>query len=63
LNYPIRVQKFDSNGKFILKWGFEEAGGREASLALNSIAVDSSGIVYLADKNSHDILKFDSNGI
>jgi tripartite motif-containing protein 71 len=57
-----RVQKFDSNGKFILKWGFEEAGGRQASRAPHSIAVDPSNNVYLADKNGDDILKFDANG-
>ena len=57
-----RVQKFDSNGKFITKWGFEGTGGRQSSRAPHSIAVDPLGNVYLADKNGGDILKFDSNG-
>ncbi len=56
-----RVQKFDSAGKFLAKWGtegsadgqFEEPGG---------IAVDAAGNVYVVDSRNYSIQKFDSNG-
>ncbi len=53
-----RIQKFDSNGKFISAWG--------AGIGFNSpmgIAVDAAGNVYVADTLSNNIKKFDNNGI
>ena len=57
-----RVQKFTPDGKFILKWGFEDTGGRGAERTPHQLSVDSNGYVYLTDKNAHQILKFDENG-
>ena len=57
-----RVQKFDSNGTFITKWGFNGTGGRDAQRSPHQIAVNSNGIVYLTDRNGNQILKFYSNG-
>ena len=53
-----RVKKFDSNGKFITKWG------STSSQQFNPIhlAIDSSGNVYVADYGNSKIQKFDSNG-
>lgn len=56
-----RVQKFDTNGKFLLNWGskginngqFESPGG---------IAVDRENNVYVADTFNNRIQKFDANG-
>ncbi len=57
-----RVQKFDSAGKFLTKWGtqgsadgqFEEPGG---------IAVDpADNNVYVVDSRNYSIQKFDPNG-
>jgi streptogramin lyase len=56
-----RVQKFDSTGSFVTKWGTYGSGDDE----LNSpagVAVDSSGQVYVADAANNRIQKFDSNG-
>ena len=57
-----RVQKFDSNGKFITKWGFNGTGGRDVQRSPHQIAVNSMGIVYLTDRNGNQILKFFPNG-
>ena len=43
-----RIQKFDSNGNFITKWGTEGTGDGQFSNP-DGIAVDSSGNVYVAD--------------
>jgi sugar lactone lactonase YvrE len=56
-----RIQKFDSTGHFITKWGskgssdghFEDPG---------SVAVDHSGNVYVADAQIDRVQKFDSTG-
>jgi DNA-binding beta-propeller fold protein YncE len=57
-----RVQKFTSDGKFILKWTFENTGGKGSERTPHQLSVDSKGFVYLTDKNGHQILKFDENG-
>ena len=57
-----RVQKFDSNGTFITKWGYNGTGGRDAQRSPHQIAVNSMGIVYLTDRIGNQILKFYSNG-
>jgi len=57
-----RIQKYDLDGKFILKWGFEDTGGQGAKRTPHQLTVDSDGYVYLTDKNAHQILKFDENG-
>jgi tripartite motif-containing protein 71 len=56
-----RVQKFDSNGKFLTKWGKAGTGDGEFGLAL-AIAIDGQGNVYVVDINNNDIQKFDSSG-
>ena len=58
-----RVQKFDSNGKFITMWGSKGSGEVQFSHP-HGIDVDSSGNVYVADqdKDSNIIQKFMSGG-
>ncbi|MBT3272270.1 MAG: hypothetical protein HN368_03875 [Spirochaetales bacterium] len=60
-----RIQKFDSNGDFILEWG---SAGNEAgefsfneSNYTNHIAIDSTDNVYVR-AGSNQVHKFDSNG-
>ena len=56
-----RVQKFDSNGNYLGKWGSNGSGNGQF-IWPHEISVDSSGYVYVFD-NTHGIQKFDSNGI
>jgi formylglycine-generating enzyme required for sulfatase activity/DNA-binding beta-propeller fold protein YncE len=60
-SWHARIQKFDSNGIFITKWGSKGDGDGEFSLP-EGIAVDSRGYVYVADTWNNRIQKFDSNG-
>lgn len=55
----FRIQKFDSSGTFITKWGYE---GNFSFLSPEGIAVDSSGNVYVTDSIINSVQKFDSNG-
>ena len=49
-----RVQKFDSNGKFIAKWGSKNSIGKVYQL--KGIATDHSGCVYVADSSDDCVL-------
>ncbi|MFN4218579.1 MAG: 6-bladed beta-propeller [Candidatus Bipolaricaulia bacterium] len=54
-----RIQKFDSNGKFLSKWGTRGSGPGQFETPI-SIALDSTGkFAYVADKGNHRIQKFD----
>ncbi len=62
-----RIQKFDSNGNFITKWG--RNGGDSSSGDLDGefrmptgLGIDSSNNIFVADHQNHRIQKFDSNG-
>jgi tripartite motif-containing protein 71 len=52
-----RVQKFDSEGNFITKWGSKGTGDGEF-VNPNGIAMDSSGNVYVADAGNNRIQVF-----
>jgi DNA-binding beta-propeller fold protein YncE len=52
-----RIQKFDSEGKFLTKWG-NEGDGNGQFYYPNGIAVDNSGNVYIADTGNNRIQKF-----
>jgi DNA-binding beta-propeller fold protein YncE len=60
-----RIQKFDSSGNFLLKWGSEGAGDGQFTLPLG-VAVDSSDNVYVTDGSAagvgNRVQKFDSSG-
>ncbi len=54
-----RIQKFDSTGKFLGKWGTRGSGPGQFETPI-SIALDSSGrFVYVVDKGNHRVQKFD----
>jgi DNA-binding beta-propeller fold protein YncE/tetratricopeptide (TPR) repeat protein len=56
------IQKFDSNGNFIAKWGSKDTVDGAFSYP-DGIAVDSSsGYVYVAEYGNKCIQKFDSDG-
>ncbi len=56
-----RIQKFDSNGKFLTQWGSEGDGPGQFKEPWG-IAVDAAGHVYVADTWNHRIQKFDAEG-
>jgi subtilase family serine protease len=56
-----RIQKFDSDGNFLLKWGAEGTGDGYF-LEPYRVAVDAAGHVYVADTGNNRIQKFDAEG-
>ena len=52
-----RIQKFDSNGGFISKWGSRGTGDGQFRYP-SDIAVGPSGDIYVADADNHRIQKF-----
>jgi RHS repeat-associated protein len=56
-----RIQKFDSNGNFILSWGTYGTGDGQLNHP-HDVAVDSEGYIYVADSGNHRIQKFTSSG-
>ncbi len=57
-----RVQKFDSNGNFLMTWGVSGSGNGQFGFPIG-VATDSADNIYIADaKPNHRVQKFDSNG-
>ncbi|MBF0538923.1 MAG: hypothetical protein HQL03_11815 [Nitrospirae bacterium] len=56
-----RIQKFTSDGKFIITWG-SNGGGDGQFQHPEGIAVDISGNVYVADRSNNRIQRFTSDG-
>ncbi|HEY9480638.1 MAG TPA: TIGR03790 family protein [Candidatus Paceibacterota bacterium] len=62
-----RIQKFDSSGNFITKWGSIGSGNGQFSIGgglayISGIATDSLNNVYVVDSGNKRIQKFDSSG-
>jgi sugar lactone lactonase YvrE len=57
-----RIQKFNSSGGFITKWGACCSPDGYFNVPYG-VATDSSGNVYVADTYNHRIQKFNSNGL
>ena len=56
-----RVQKFDSNGNFLMKFG--RTGYPDGEFySLYGVAVDDQGNIYTTDWTKYEIQKFDSEG-
>ena len=61
-NLNGRIQKFDSNGKFITKWGSNGTDNGQFRVP-GEISIDPSNrVVYVVDTENDRIQKFDSNG-
>jgi tripartite motif-containing protein 71 len=58
-----RVQKFDSNGNFLGKWGSGPGTGNTQFDHPVGIAADAAGNVYVADTDNERVSKFDANGV
>ncbi|HEX6510778.1 MAG TPA: flippase activity-associated protein Agl23, partial [Chloroflexota bacterium] len=56
-----RVEKFDANGKFMLKWGSKGQGDGQFDTP-SGIALDKTGNVWVSDLWNHRIEEFDPNG-
>jgi tripartite motif-containing protein 71 len=52
-----RIQKFTSNGTFVTKWGQYGEGNGQFSIPLG-VAVDSKGLIYIADYLNSRIQEF-----
>lgn len=59
--FKHRIQKFDSNGNSLLKWGTYGSADGQFKWP-EGVAVDNENNVYVADTENHRIQKFDSNG-
>ena len=56
-----RIVKLDKDGKFITAWGKHGSGPGEFNQT-HSIALDSTGRVYVADHGNNRVQVFDPNG-
>jgi DNA-binding beta-propeller fold protein YncE len=56
-----RIMKFDKNGKFILTWGRKGMGPGEFDV-VHALAFDSSGRLFVADRQNNRVQIFDQNG-
>ncbi len=56
-----RVHKYTPNGKLLFSWGGPGADPGEFNL-VHSVCTDKDGYVYIADRESHRIQIFDSQG-
>jgi sugar lactone lactonase YvrE len=61
IDFGLGIQKFDSDGKFITKWGSSGSEGNTFGFN-NGISIDSSSNVYVTDSGNDRIEKFDSDG-
>jgi DNA-binding beta-propeller fold protein YncE len=55
------VEKFDSNGNYLMQWGSNGSGNGQFSYPYG-IAVDSGNNVYVADGGNSRVEEFDSSG-
>jgi hypothetical protein len=60
-NTNARIVKFDKNGKFIKSWGKKGTGPGEFDTP-HSLALDSRGRLFVADRNNNRIQIFDQDG-
>ena len=58
-----RIQKFDSSGNFLFKFGKGGTGGSGDFFGPSGIEVDSSGNIYVVESWGNRVQKFDSDGV
>jgi len=57
-----RLQKFDSDGNFMIKWALNTVNKKIRGYFYDSIAVDHKGYIFVGDTYNDCIEKFDSKG-
>ena len=57
-----RIVKFTSDGKFIAAWGKRGSGPGEFGVN-HSLAIDSAGRIYVADRGNNRVEIFGPNGV
>jgi DNA-binding beta-propeller fold protein YncE len=60
-DHNFRIQKFTTDGKFLMQWGSEGTGDGQFGEFID-LAVDSAGNVFVTDPVNQRIQKFDSDG-
>ena len=59
--YSHRIQKFDSEGNFIMAWGCRGEMDGEFNQPFG-VAADKAGNVYVTESRNHRVQRFDSSG-
>ena len=59
--HNARVVKLDPNGKFIMQWGSHGTGPGQFEMP-HSLAMDSQGRLFVADRGNNRVQIFDQNG-
>jgi streptogramin lyase/4-amino-4-deoxy-L-arabinose transferase-like glycosyltransferase len=58
----VRIEKFDSTGKFLLAWGSKGDGGQDQFQEPVDLLVDAQGHINVLDSTTGWIKQFDSDG-
>ncbi|MBO9670819.1 MAG: hypothetical protein J7485_09915 [Sphingobium sp.] len=61
-NMPYRIVKFDSTGKYLKEWPLCDDPGAQTSDCSHSLAMDSQGRLFVADRGNSRIVIFDQDG-
>ena len=61
VNLPPRIMRFDKTGKFIKAWDVCQAGPVTSDCS-HSLAMDSQGRLFVADRGNAQIIVFDQDG-
>jgi hypothetical protein len=61
-NMPYRIMRFDKTGKFIKAWPLCTEPGVQTSDCSHSMAIDSQGRIFVADRGNSRIVIFDQDG-
>lgn len=61
-NMPYRIMRFDKTGKFLKAWDLCNDAGAQTSDCSHSLAIDSQGRIFVADRGNNRIVVYDQDG-
>lgn len=61
-NMPYRIMVFDKTGKYLREWPLCDDEGVQTSDCSHSLAMDSQGRLFVADRGNSRIVIYDQNG-